>query len=177
MRYAGIIYDDTTAGPGLCLSFYTQGCPIHCEGCHNPQTWDFEGGYEFTPQVMDNIINGICAQGVQRDLCILGGEPLAAQNLFLTALVVSTVRAKYPDIKIWIWSGYEMEQLLKSNNPHMRTILTSITGLVTGPFILAQRDITLPMRGSRNQKIFIFDKKNNLWYNKENGLEEYRLNG
>ena len=55
MRYAGIIYDDTAAAPGLCLSFYTQGCPIHCEGCHNPETWAEEGGYEFTTDTMDTI--------------------------------------------------------------------------------------------------------------------------
>lgn len=178
MRYAGIIYDDTTAGPGLCLSFYVQGCPIQCEGCHNPHTWNFDGGYEFTPQVLDKIIEGINAQGVQRNFCVLGGEPLAPQNLFLTRLVVSTVRDKYPDIQIWLWSGYEMEQIMNDiEDPHMTQILSKVTGLVTGPFILAERDITLPMRGSRNQKIFIFDKKNNLWYNKENKIERFELNG
>lgn len=175
MRYAGIIYDDTTAGPGLCLSFYVQGCPIHCEGCHNPHTWDFEGGYEFTAHTMNQILKGLTAQGVQRDLCILGGEPLAPQNLFLTTLVISTVRDKLPDVRIWLWTGYSFKQLLESSDPHMKTILTSINGLVTEPFILKERDITLPMRGSRNQKIFIFDKKNNLWYNQENEYEEFRI--
>lgn len=71
-----------------------------------------------------------------------------------------------------------MEQLLENKeDPHLQQILAKINGMVTGPFIIEQRDITLPMRGSKNQKIFIFDKKNNLWYNKENELEEYKLNG
>lgn len=124
---------------------------------------------------MNKIIDNISAQNIQRNFCVLGGEPLASENIFLTTLVVSNVREKYPDIQIWIWTGYEMEQLLEFNNPHLKTIFNLITGLVTGPFIFSQRDITLPMRGSRNQKIFIFDKKNNLCYNKENETEEYQL--
>ena len=70
-----------------------------------------------------------------------------------------------------------MEHLLKNRSSHMSTILKQIDGLVTEPFILAQRDITLPMRGSRNQKIMIFDRKNNLWYNLYNKDERYELNG
>lgn len=154
-----------------------QGCNIHCEGCHNKHTWDFEGGHEFTPQVLDNIVNGLTAQGVTRNLCILGGEPLDPQNQLLTALVVSTVREKVPAANIWVWTGFSMEHLLKNRSSHMSTILKQIDGLVTEPFILAQRDITLPMRGSRNQKIMIFDRKNNLWYNLYNKDERYELNG
>ena len=52
MRYAGIIKNDFSAAPGVCVSFFTQGCPHHCEGCHNPETWDPEGGYEFTNQTL-----------------------------------------------------------------------------------------------------------------------------
>ena len=91
MRYAGIRYDDTTAAPGLCLTFFTQGCPIHCPGCHNPQTWDPDGGHEFTPEVLNRIVDGIVANGVMRNLCIMGGEPFAPYNVFLTHLVFKTV--------------------------------------------------------------------------------------
>ena len=61
MRYAGIIYDDTAAAPGLSLSLYTQGCPFHCKGCHNPETWDFEGGYEYTAETQEKIIKSLNA--------------------------------------------------------------------------------------------------------------------
>ena len=71
MRYADVIWNDIAAGDGLCVSFYTQGCPHHCPGCHNPQTWDFEGGKEFPASLLDELIIRLNAQGIQRPLCIL----------------------------------------------------------------------------------------------------------
>lgn len=88
MRYAGIIYDDTAAAPGLCLSFYAQGCDLHCPGCHNPETWNFDGGYEFTAKTMDRIIEGIGKNNIERNFAILGGEPLNPKNQFLIAMIV-----------------------------------------------------------------------------------------
>ena len=177
MKYSGIIYDDTAAAPGLCLSFYVQGCPIRCAGCHNPHTWDPDGGHEFTPETLGKVLNGLVKNGVQRSFCILGGEPLASYNLFLVQLLIKNVRDAYPDIPIWIWTGYNMDELKPAANPHLAQILESIDGLVAGPFIKDLRDITLPMRGSSNQKIFLFDKNKKLWYNKENEKEEYKFNG
>lgn len=176
MRYAGIIYDDTAAAPGVCLSFYTQGCPIHCEGCHNADMWDEEGGLEFTPDVLDRIITGLHANGVNKTFCILGGEPLSPHNTFLTTLLVSTVKEKSPNTPIWIWSGYSMEEIVHNGNPHIEKLLTKIDGLVTDPFILAERDITLKFRGSRNQRVWKFDNEKNLWYNIENEQERFQIN-
>ncbi len=64
MRYAGIIRNDVAAGEGVCVTFFTQGCEQHCPGCHNPETWDFNGGYEFTQATMDSIIAALKANGV-----------------------------------------------------------------------------------------------------------------
>jgi anaerobic ribonucleoside-triphosphate reductase activating protein len=64
MRYSGIIYNDIAAAPGLCVTFFTQGCPHRCVNCHNPQTWDFEGGKEFTPEILDSLITGLSANGI-----------------------------------------------------------------------------------------------------------------
>ena len=64
MRYAGIIKNDIAAGEGVCVSFFTQGCPHHCPGCHNPETWSFNGGKEFTIDVLYDIINSIKANGI-----------------------------------------------------------------------------------------------------------------
>lgn len=61
LRYSGIILNDITAAPGLCVSFFEQGCPNHCEGCHNPETWDFDGGLEFTSDILNKIIDGLNA--------------------------------------------------------------------------------------------------------------------
>lgn len=153
MRYADVIWNDIAAGDGLCVSFYTQGCPHHCPGCHNPQTWDFEGGKEFPASLLDELIIRLNAQGIQRPLCILGGEPLCNENLFLTNLLVSTVREKSPHTKIIIWTGYTYEELKKNGSPHMKNILANVNTIVDGLYIQEQRDITLKMRGSRNQRI------------------------
>ena len=85
----------------------------------------------------------------------MGGEPLCQENLFLTSLLVKTVREHYPDIKIYVWTGYEYEELIKrsANEIRLKEIFDNINYIIDGPFILEQRDITLPMRGSKNQRI------------------------
>lgn len=153
MRYADVIWNDIAAGDGLCVSFYTQGCPHHCPGCHNPETWDFEGGKEFPSTLLDELIIRLNAQGINRPLCILGGEPLCNENLFLTNLLVSTVREKSPHTKILIWTGYTYEELEKNGSPHMKNILANVNTIIDGLYIQEERDITLKMRGSRNQRI------------------------
>ena len=155
MKYAGIIKNDFAAAPGVCLTFFVQGCPIKCPGCQNPETWDFDGGKEFNTEVLDKIEEGILANGLQRTLCIMGGEPLCQENLFLTTMIVTEMKKRIPDLKIWIWSGYNYEVIQKeiTSNPKLEYILNEINGLVTGPYIESLKDITLPMRGSSNQEI------------------------
>lgn len=153
MRYAGIIKNDIAAGEGVNLTFFVQGCPFHCEGCHNPQTWAFDGGKEFTNDTLIEIINGLKANGVHRNLSIMGGEPLCQENLFLTSLIISHVKERLPDTKIYVWTGYTYEELLDRHEQKLNWILNNIDYLIDGPFILAERDITLAMRGSRNQRI------------------------
>lgn len=155
MKYAGIIKNDIAAGEGVNVSFFTQGCPFHCEGCHNPETWSFDGGKDFSESTLEEIIKSLRANGVQRNLSIMGGEPLCDENLFLTLLICSTVKKEYPDIKIYIWSGYTFEELKERNifNPKIFQILSLCDTLIDGRFILSKRDITLEKRGSTNQRI------------------------
>ena len=153
MKYAGIIKNDIAAAPGVCVSFFVQGCPHHCPGCFNPETWDFDGGKEFSYETLEQIITGLTANGVKRSLCILGGEPLCEDNEFLTNLVISSVKQKLPDVKIYIWTGYTYEELIKKNSPKVNQILHMADYLIDGPYIEALRDITLEMRGSLNQRI------------------------
>ena len=160
MRYSGLIENDITAAPGLCVSFFTQGCPHHCPGCHNPDTWAFDRGKEFTNNTLETIIKALTAQNIQRDLCIMGGEPLCTENAFLTCMVISEVKRRVPKAKIYIWSGYTYEQLSRSGDPHVRDALDLADVLIDGPYIEAERDLTLPMRGSRNQRIIDLSKKN-----------------
>lgn len=153
MKFADLKNNDIANGPGVNVSFWVQGCPHHCYNCHNPETWDFNGGKEFTPEILELIIQYLDANEVHRNLSILGGEPLCEENLFLTNLVITTVKSRKPNTKIYLWTGYLYENLLKSTNPQMKSILSNIDILIDGPYINEQRDITLPMRGSKNQRI------------------------
>lgn len=159
MRYSGLITNDITAAPGLCVSFFTQGCPHHCPGCHNPGTWSFDGGKEFTNATLQEIIDALTAQNIQRDLCIMGGEPLCNENAFLTRLVIQEVKRHVPKAKIYIWSGYTYEELKRCGNPHILDSLREADVLIDGPYIEAERDLTLPMRGSRNQRVIDLKEK------------------
>ena len=116
IKFAKIKFNDIANAPGISVSFFTQGCPHRCQGCFNPETWDFNGGQEFTQEVLDNLILKINENNIERNFCILGGEPLCDENLFLTYLLVNKVKETYPNIKIFIWTGYTYEQLKKRNN-------------------------------------------------------------
>lgn len=161
MKYAGIIKNDFSAAPGISVSFFVQGCPHHCKGCHNPETWDFDGGKEFTYDVLNDIAESLFANGISRSLAIMGGEPLCEQNIFLTLLVVKTIKEKYPDVKIYIWSGYTYDYLMShiTTNLHLKQVLDYADFLIDGPYVEELRDISLPMRGSSNQKIIDLKKK------------------
>ena len=135
MRYSGLIKNDITAAPGICVSFFTQGCPHHCPGCHNPDTWAFEGGKEFTNDTLMEIIEALTAQNIHRDLCIMGGEPLCQENAFLTRLIIQEVRKHAPETKIYIWSGYTYEELKANPNPHITDSLRLADVLIDGPYI------------------------------------------
>lgn len=161
MRYAGINYNDMCAAPGVSVTLFTQGCPHHCEGCHNPETWGFDGGKEFTPDVLRKIVDGLTHNGVKRNFCIMGGEPLCEQNTLLTLMTIQYVKQRLPEIKIYLWTGYYYEQLLKSSDPKIPLILKEIDVLIDGPFIKSLRDVTLKMRGSSNQNIIDLKEKRN----------------
>lgn len=134
-------------------SFRAVRKPIRCKGCHNPEAWDFEGGKEFTSQTLEDLYNGLIANGIKRTLCIMGGEPMCGENLFLTDLVIIEMKKKIPDLKVWVWTGYERDKIFARTDPRTKNILETINGIVTGPYIESLRDITLPMRGSSNQEI------------------------
>ena len=153
MRYAGIIKNDFAAAPGVSVTFFTQGCPHQCPGCHNPETWDFLAGKEFEAEVLQEIIDALRANGIKRNLCIMGGEPLCQENQFLTYLVIKTVKEKLPDTKVYIWTGYTIDKVQGINASRINQILAMTECVIDGPYIQEERDITLPMRGSRNQRV------------------------
>lgn len=152
-RYAGLIKNDFANGTGTCVSFWTQGCPHHCPGCQNPETWNFNGGKEVPTDIRGQIIKAICANNITRNFSVLGGEPLCKENLEEVDKIITSVRTAFPQIKIFVWTGYLLEDLKKKHNDKINHILSQIDVLIDGPYIDAERDITLELRGSKNQRI------------------------
>ena len=164
MRYAGLIENDVANGEGICVTLFLQGCPHHCPGCHNPDTWDFNGGMEIDEtELINKIFRAITKNGILRNFSISGGEPLCEENIPFVNRLVKFIRNMFPTIKIFCWSGYEYEDLWILANYYngLHEILNTVDVLITGPFILEQRDITLKLRGSKNQEI---------WRRDENGI-------
>ena len=152
-RYAGLIKNDFANGTGTCVSFWTQGCPHRCPGCQNPETWSFNGGKEVPTDIRGQIIKAICANNITRNFSVLGGEPLCKENLEEVDKIITSVRTAFPQIKIFVWTGYLLEDLKKKHNDKINHILSQIDVLIDGPYIDAERDITLELRGSKNQRV------------------------
>lgn len=158
MRYADLKYNDIVdCESGICVSYWCQGCPIHCEGCHNPQTWDFSGGKEIERnELIKQIISAISANGIKRNFSVLGGEPLALSNVYNTFYIIREVKDYYPDIKVFLWTGYEWDVL---PNYIKELLYNFVDILITGPYEKDKRDITLPLRGSANQRVIYLNEE------------------
>lgn len=154
MKYSGILKNDFNAAPGISVTLFVSGCDFHCPGCHNPEAQNFEYGDEFTPEVAQEIIETLNANGINRTLCIMGGEPLHPKNRKSVRELVARARGLSPQSKIYIWTGYTYEQLCEEYDMTLDSIFMNIDALIDGPYIETQRDVTLKMRGSRNQRIF-----------------------
>lgn len=151
MRYAGIIENDVVNGEGICLSYWTQGCPHKCEGCHNPETWNFNCGKEDSKEnILNKILTLLNKNNIHRNLSILGGEPLCDENIDFTMEILKQVKQKYPSIKTFVWTGYTYEELCKL---YKDIIFDNIDVLIDGKYDKNQRDITLKLRGSKNQRV------------------------
>lgn len=154
MRIAGIIDESIVDGPGIRTTIFFQGCPHHCPGCHNPDTFDFEGGKEVTLDYIDSVL----ARNKYIDgVTLSGGDPLASIDSALS--VAKLIKEKY-HLNLWTFTGYTFQDLLKMGEKDSRILsfLTYVDVLVDGPFILSQRDITLRYRGSKNQSLINVQK-------------------
>ena len=149
MRINRIKDNDIANGFGITMSLWTQGCPHHCKGCFNGETWSFTDGEEFTEEKLNYIIENIDKHNVKRDLSILGGEPLCDENVEGVLQVCKIFKEKYPEKKIYIWTGYTWENF----NELQREVLKDIDVLVDGKFEEDKKNISLTLRGSTNQRI------------------------
>ncbi len=160
-KIAGIYWDDTAAAPGISLSVYFSGCHFHCPGCHNPEAQNFNYGEDFDITIIRTIVEKLNKNGVMRTLSILGGEPLCDENLSDVLRLIEWCKLDYPDLKIYIWTGYTIEELRERNNKEVNLILQNTTCLIDGRYEQDKRDITLPLRGSSNQRvIYLHEEKN-----------------
>ncbi len=142
---SGIAGDSIVDGPGIRTTFFGQGCPHHCPGCHNPETWAFSGG---TPMQTQDMVAIVRANPLCRGVTFSGGEPFAQPEGFCE-LAAALKEAGY---EVASYTGYTLEQLL-SGTQAQKQLLAQIDVLIDGPFIQAQRSLEVPFRGSRNQRI------------------------
>lgn len=154
MRYSGIIANDVVNGKDVCVSLFLQGCPFHCQGCFNPETWDFNGGIQISAlELINTILKLLTKNDVQRNLSILGGEPLTKQNRYFVYTLLTIVKHTLPHTKIFLWTGYTIEELLDEKDECIINILNNIDILIDGRFKQECKKLDLEMRGSTNQRI------------------------
>lgn len=162
---------DISNGEGIGVALFVQGCHFHCYNCFNPETWDFNGGKEWTQEVEDKFIELASRPYIQR-ISILGGEPLADENLDSVLNLVNKFRLSCPEKIIWLYTGYTWDEIYGYVTPldsvmtapncdilydyHMfqrKEIIKQCDVLVDGRYIDSKRDITLKWCGSTNQRV------------------------
>ena len=153
MRYNFIDKCEAINGLGFGMSLYTQGCPYHCPGCFNPETWDFNQGKVWTIDDENYIIKLLEPMHIKR-LTILGGEPLIERNIEPLMKLLIKVKKTYPDKKIWLYTGGDFEHQCKKNYD----LLKYVDILIDGKFKQELRDVTLKWKGSSNQRVIDVQK-------------------
>lgn len=149
MNYQTIIKDDLINGEGVRCSLFVSGCSMGCKNCYNEKAWDYRSGTEFGTEQVELILNELSKSYVS-GLSLLGGDPLALKNCSTVIELCKVVKEKYPDKTIWCWSGYTLDEII---NNHAASILEYIDVLVDGKFEEELKDLSLPYRGSSNQRI------------------------
>ena len=173
MRYAEIQEFEVNNGEGVGCSLFVQGCHFHCKNCFNQSAWDFDGGERWTNEIKERFIELVKRPYITR-VSILGGEPLADENVCEIYDLLSYIKTMH-DKKIWVYTGYTWEELVKESRPfsvyslnsfldkkneeqffntHVRSLIIPLVDvLIDGRFVEEQKDLTLPFRGSSNQRV------------------------
>ena len=156
MHYAEIKNFDIANGFGVRVSLFVSGCPHHCKGCFNEETWSFEFGQPFTAETEEQILK-LLEPSYISGLTVLGGEPMEYMNQEALLPFLEKVKERFPEKTIWCFTGYVFEKdILNRMIPkwkYTKKMLEQIDYLVDGPFVEAKKDITLRFRGSSNQRI------------------------
>lgn len=180
MRYAQIRSMDISNGEGVGVSLFVQGCPFHCKNCFNSDTWDFNGGKEWTEKTKNKFMELIDRPYIKR-VSFLGGECLADQNLDGVLDLIKEIRISFPEKTIWLYTGFCLNDIMCSFAglqadcvvldkkdieawEKRRKIISNVDVLVDGEYIDEQKDLSLKFKGSKNQRVI--DVKQSLAQNK-----------
>lgn len=167
MRYYQIRETDIANGQGIGVALFVQGCHFNCPGCFNPETHDFSGGKEWTKEVEEEFLKLIDRPYIKR-VSILGGEPLAEENVVVVRRIIEQIKLIHPNKKIWLYTGFTWENSIllpekvvcPDNYDHFLRHLTAklCDVLVDGPFQEDKKDPKLSFRGSSNQRLIDVQK-------------------
>lgn len=148
LRLAGIVRESIVDGPGFRFAIFCQGCPHNCPGCHNPETHDFEGGSDVT---FDRLLEEMDKNPLLAGVTFSGGEPFCQAEAF--AALAAEVKKR--DLDIVTFTGYTLEKLreMAKEDKGVADLLEATDILIDGPFVQAEKDLTLQFRGSRNQRV------------------------
>lgn len=155
MNYAEIKPFSIENGTGVRVSLFVSGCRHHCKECFNQETWDFEYGKPFTEETEEEIIKELIPAYIS-GLTLLGGDPTEPENQAALLPLLRRIRTELPGKTVWTYSGYLYEDFLPGGRAYCdatEEYLSLVDIMVDGPFILAEKDISLKFRGSRNQRI------------------------
>ena len=144
IRYANIVNESLVDGLGLRTVAFLQGCVRHCEGCHNPGLLPMTGGIEIDEQEFaDLLLSKVTA--LHKGITFSGGDPLAQPDALLKTVFL--IKHKRPQLNIWVYTGFTFEEVKRL------PVIQLVDVLVDGPFVMEKRDLSLPFRGSSNQRL------------------------
>lgn len=160
MNYLGISKCSIADGPGVRVVLWVSGCNIHCDNCHNPESWDFNAGKLFDNSAKEELFNALSKPWVQ-GLTLSGGHPLEYENLPVVYDIVKEAKEKFPNKDIWLYTGYTLSindfntsvDVGWDNGLLRNYILAMCNAVVDCPYIESLRDISLKFRGSSNQRL------------------------
>lgn len=167
MNYLGIEKSSISNGPGVRVVLWVAGCSIHCKGCQNPESWNFNAGKLFDGDAKQKLFEVLSKSYIQ-GITFSGGHPLEPENIHGIRILIEEIKDKFPDKDIWLYTGYNLDYIspcFQVMPPQTYTleqaklmcdvfdVFSLCDVVVDGPYIEEQRDITLKFRGSKNQRI------------------------